>query len=187
MARALQRLRAAWQQYWSNARRLWQPIFEAFRGNGSFDELRAQFTKLKVHRWSRRLVRDPSDAPRAAAGLHISACGHMLGRHACALRGSASDGAAWPCRRRISLDLRRRSGCMQVSSAADGKTLAFNALKDPCPWLTKKQVEFCKGFDYGDIERRKTTRLWPSMPSRTLALRSPRSGLSSARDSITRT
>ena len=48
MARALQRLRAAWQQYWSNARRLWQSIFEAFRGNGSFDELQAQFTKLKV-------------------------------------------------------------------------------------------------------------------------------------------
>ena len=135
----------------------------------------------------RRLVRDPSDAPRAAAGLHRSARGHRLGRHACALRGSASDGAAWPCRRRSSLDLRRRSGCMQVSSAADGKTLAFNALKDPCPSRTKKQVQFCKGFDYGDIERRKTTRLWPSMSSRTLALRSPRSRLSSVRDSITGT
>ena len=66
------------------------------------------------------------------------------------------------------------------------KTLAFNAFKDPCPWLTMKQVQFCKGFDE-DIERRETTRLWPSMPSRTLALRSPRRGLSSARDSMTGT
>jgi len=47
--RALQRLRAAWQQYWSDARRLWQPIFDAFRGSGNFDELRTQFTKAKAH------------------------------------------------------------------------------------------------------------------------------------------
>merc|ERR1711933_638119 len=45
-----QHLRMTWQHYWSDARRLWQPIFNAFRGNGSFDELRAQFTKLQVHR-----------------------------------------------------------------------------------------------------------------------------------------
>jgi len=49
VARALQRLRAAWQQYWSDARRLWQPIFDAFRENGNFDQLRDQFTKSKVH------------------------------------------------------------------------------------------------------------------------------------------
>lgn len=47
--RALQRLRAAWQQYWSDASQLWQPIFDAFRGSGSFDKLRTQFTKAKVH------------------------------------------------------------------------------------------------------------------------------------------
>ena len=34
-------------------------------------------------------------------------------------------------------------------------TLAFNAFEDPCPGLTKKQVQFCKGFDYEAIERRK--------------------------------
>ena len=31
--------------------------------------------------------------------------------------------------------------------AHDYKTLAFNAFKDPCPSLTKEQVELCKGFD----------------------------------------
>ena len=33
--------------------------------------------------------------------------------------------------------------------AQDDKTLAVNALKDPCLLLTKKQVELCKEFDYG--------------------------------------
>ena len=51
--------------------------------------------------------------------------------------------------------------------------MAFNAFKDSCPSLTKKRVELFKGFDYRDIERRKATRRWPSMPSRTLALGSP--------------
>ena len=36
-------------------------------------------------------------------------------------------------------------------------TLAFNAFKDPCSGLAKKQAQFCKGFDYGAIERRKAT------------------------------
>ena len=48
MARALQRLRAAWQQHWSHARRLWQPIFDVVYGNGNFDELQVQITKLKI-------------------------------------------------------------------------------------------------------------------------------------------
>ena len=51
--------------------------------------------------------------------------------------------------------------------------------------LARHGISFSAG-SYGDIKRRKTTRLWPSMPSRTLALRSPRRGLSSARESITR-
>ena len=63
--------------------------------------------------------------------------------------------------------------CRQLQGheeAQDDKTLAFNAFKDSCPSLTKKRVELFKGFDYRDIERRKAARLWPSMPSRTLAL-----------------
>ena len=55
-------------------------------------------------------------------------------------------------------------------------TLTFNAFKDPCPGLTKKQAQFCKGFGYEAIERRKAAGLWPSMPSRTLALGSPEAG-----------
>jgi len=49
VARALQRLCITWQHYWSDAKRLWQPIFDAFRGNGNFDEVRAKFTKARVH------------------------------------------------------------------------------------------------------------------------------------------
>jgi len=46
---ALQKLRVAWQRYWHDARKLWQPIFDAFCGKGNFDELRASFTRAKVH------------------------------------------------------------------------------------------------------------------------------------------
>merc|ERR1712190_231492 len=45
----MQRLRAAWRQYWHDAQHLWQPIFDAFRGSGDFDVLRARFTRAKVH------------------------------------------------------------------------------------------------------------------------------------------
>jgi muconolactone delta-isomerase len=30
------------------------------------------------------------------------------------------------------------------------KTLCYNNFQDPCPQLTKQQVDLCKGFDYGD-------------------------------------
>jgi len=49
VAAAMQRLRAAWRQYWHDAQHLWQPIFDAFRGSGDFDVLRARFTRAKVH------------------------------------------------------------------------------------------------------------------------------------------
>jgi len=59
---SLQRLRAAWKQYWADARKLWQPIFDAFRGAGDFNELRKQFTQAKVH----HIVRDDLWAIRSA-------------------------------------------------------------------------------------------------------------------------
>merc|ERR1712117_160792 len=46
---ALEKLRAAWQRYWHDAQKLWQPIFDAFRGNGDFDQIRARFTRAKIY------------------------------------------------------------------------------------------------------------------------------------------
>nr|AAL40676.1 luciferase [Pyrocystis lunula] len=37
-----------------------------------------------------------------------------------------------------------------LQEAQNDKTLAFTNFRDPAPTLTKKQVELCKGFDYGD-------------------------------------
>merc|ERR1719361_426178 len=37
-----------------------------------------------------------------------------------------------------------------LAEAQQDKTLCYNNFKDPCPQLTKKQTELCKGFDYGD-------------------------------------
>merc|ERR1719330_2182757 len=73
VARALQTLRQAWQHYWSNARRLWQPIFEAFRGKGSFDDLRLKFSKARVH----CLVADDLCALRQALRELWGACTHL--------------------------------------------------------------------------------------------------------------
>ena len=37
-----------------------------------------------------------------------------------------------------------------LNEAQQDKTLCYNNFKDPCPQLTKQQVDLCKGFDYGD-------------------------------------
>jgi len=67
---ALRNLRAAWQRYWYNARALWQPIFDAFRGSGSFDTLRARFTKAKVH----GVISDDMCAVRSALRMVQATC-----------------------------------------------------------------------------------------------------------------
>jgi len=46
---ALEKLRSAWHRYWHDSQKLWQPIFDAFRGNGNFDQIRARFTRAKVY------------------------------------------------------------------------------------------------------------------------------------------
>lgn len=46
----LQDLRTAWSRYWSDAKRFWQPIYDAFRGKGSFDILRSAYVRAGVHR-----------------------------------------------------------------------------------------------------------------------------------------
>jgi len=69
-AQALQTLRAAWQHLWSDSEKLWQPIFDAFRGNGDFDSLRTRFTQAKVH----RVVSDDLCAVRAALREVQRAC-----------------------------------------------------------------------------------------------------------------
>merc|ERR1719414_2647349 len=37
-----------------------------------------------------------------------------------------------------------------LTEAQSDQTLCYNNFKDPCPQLDKKQVDLCKGFDYGD-------------------------------------
>lgn len=46
---SLQKLRSVWKRYWLDARRLWQPVFDAFRGSGDFDSLRAMYISAGVH------------------------------------------------------------------------------------------------------------------------------------------
>mmetsp|Transcript_26915 Transcript_26915/g.68402 ORF Transcript_26915/g.68402 Transcript_26915/m.68402 type:complete len:524 (-) Transcript_26915:631-2202(-) len=46
----LRSLRAAWSRYWSDARRFWQPIFEAFQTGGDFEALRAAYIGAGVYR-----------------------------------------------------------------------------------------------------------------------------------------
>lgn len=43
-------LRSAWQRYWSDARRFWQPIYDAFRGGNDFEALKAAYARAGVHR-----------------------------------------------------------------------------------------------------------------------------------------
>lgn len=47
---ALRILRSAWCRYWSDARRFWQPVYDAFRGNGDFESLRAAYASASVQR-----------------------------------------------------------------------------------------------------------------------------------------
>lgn len=67
---ALQNLRAAWQRYWHDARKLWQPIFDAFRGKGDFDTLRSSFTRARVYTH----ISDDLCAIRAALRAVQQAC-----------------------------------------------------------------------------------------------------------------
>lgn len=40
---------AAWDRYWTNACRFWQPVFEAFTGVGDFDTWRTAYVAAGVH------------------------------------------------------------------------------------------------------------------------------------------
>mmetsp|Transcript_96814 Transcript_96814/g.252464 ORF Transcript_96814/g.252464 Transcript_96814/m.252464 type:complete len:274 (-) Transcript_96814:125-946(-) len=46
----LRALRAAWGRYWADARRFWQPVYNAFRGAGDFEALRSAYVSAGVHR-----------------------------------------------------------------------------------------------------------------------------------------
>jgi len=46
----LKALSATWARCWSNSRRFWQPVFDAFRGAGDFETLRAAYINSGVHR-----------------------------------------------------------------------------------------------------------------------------------------
>lgn len=45
----LNSLRSAWTQYWADARRFWQPVYDFFRVGGDFDALRASYVRKEVH------------------------------------------------------------------------------------------------------------------------------------------
>jgi len=66
----LQTLRSAWRRYWSDARRCWQPVFDAFRGNGDFETLRATYIQAGVH----HVISDDLCALRAALLAAQEAC-----------------------------------------------------------------------------------------------------------------
>merc|ERR1719284_620058 len=40
-----------------------------------------------------------------------------------------------------------------LADSDNDKSLAFNNFADPCPELTKKQLETMKGFDYADTKK----------------------------------
>jgi len=40
----------AWQRYWSDARRFWQPVYDAFSEGGDFETLKAAYARAGVHR-----------------------------------------------------------------------------------------------------------------------------------------
>jgi len=46
----LQVLWVAWQRYWSDARRFWQPVYDAFNESGDFETLKAAYARASVHR-----------------------------------------------------------------------------------------------------------------------------------------
>lgn len=46
----LRAVRTAWQRYWSDARRFWQPVYDAFREGGDFEALKAAYARAGVHR-----------------------------------------------------------------------------------------------------------------------------------------
>jgi len=43
-------IRTAWNRYWADARRFWQPVFDAFRCKGDFPSLRTAYAGAGVHR-----------------------------------------------------------------------------------------------------------------------------------------
>jgi len=50
VAPAFREIRGAWQRYWADARRFWQPVFDAFRCKGDFPSLRTAYAGAGVHR-----------------------------------------------------------------------------------------------------------------------------------------
>jgi len=70
---SLQKLRSVWKRYWLDARRLWQPVFDAFRGSGDFDSLRAMYISAGVH----NVISDDLCALRVALREAQAACENL--------------------------------------------------------------------------------------------------------------
>lgn len=70
---SLQKLRSVWKRYWLDARRLWQPVFDAFRSNGDFDSLRAMYISAGVH----NVISDDLCALRLALREAQAACENL--------------------------------------------------------------------------------------------------------------
>lgn len=69
----LRALRVAWTKLWSDSRRFWQPVFDAFRGNGDFESLRSAYINAGVH----RVVSADMRAVRVALQEARHACRNM--------------------------------------------------------------------------------------------------------------
>jgi len=66
----LRMLRSAWQRYWSDARRFWQPVYNAFKGGCDFEALKAAYARAGVH----RVISTDLMAVRAALSEARTAC-----------------------------------------------------------------------------------------------------------------
>lgn len=66
----LRDIRDAWNQYWADAHAMWQPLFDAFRGIGTFGPLRAEYARVGMH----RIVRDDVRAMQLALRRGRAAC-----------------------------------------------------------------------------------------------------------------
>jgi len=71
-------LRTAWHQYWEDATRFWQCIYDTFRSGGDFKALKAAYVRADVHETVRRsliILRTALTQLREAAARAAPECG----------------------------------------------------------------------------------------------------------------
>merc|ERR1719382_888091 len=73
----LRALRSAWGRYWSDAWRFWQPVYDAFRGDGDFKALKKAYVAAGVH----HVISTDLCALRTALCEAREACEHAPPEH----------------------------------------------------------------------------------------------------------